>query len=90
MNHSGLQTSKPSIISASLLDHALYFCYNLKNYRINTEIQSIFPEEFYVSINMNKVTEEEIKYDTDKNFHMSQFVNCVHNPQLVLYLNYGD
>lgn len=32
---------------------------------------------------MNKVTEQEIKYDIDKTSHISQFVNSVHNPQLV-------
>lgn len=32
---------------------------------------------------MNKVTEEEIKYDIDKTPQISQFVNCVHKLQLV-------
>lgn len=32
---------------------------------------------------MNKGTEGEIKYDIDKTLRTSQFVNCVHNLQLV-------
>lgn len=32
---------------------------------------------------MNKVTEEEMNYDIDKTLQSSQFVNCIHNLQLV-------